>query len=109
MAGPFEVMEIFEGDLEGADCPRSGEACRGQKFKFWDLRGGFPGKLSPERKVRREAPGGIKDLSLWVWGRREEKTKRPTPRALRTKPQVERTGWSGPRGHLNQWWMLVQN
>ena len=64
MAGPFEVMEIFEGDLEGADCPRSGEACPGQKFKFWDLRGGFPGKLGSGWKVRREAPGGIKDLSL---------------------------------------------
>ena len=36
----------------------------GQKFKFWDLRGGFPGKLGSGWKVRRDVPGGIKDLSL---------------------------------------------
>ena len=27
---PFEVMEIFEGDLKGAGYPRNGKACQGE-------------------------------------------------------------------------------
>lgn len=56
-------MEIFEGDLKGTGYPRNGKACRVRVW-YGDLLRGFHCKLSPGRKMKREAPNGNQRSSV---------------------------------------------
>lgn len=106
VAEPFEVMEIFEGDLEGTGYPRNEKAWRGE-ILVWGLRG-FHCKLGPGRKMKREAPSGNQSSAS---GGREEERREGRKKASRSRVacqtsggglrepecQVGRTGQSGPR------------